>query len=110
MNIATIVGRLGRNPEEFNGGARLSVATNERKKDPERGWVKYPEWHRVVVFGKQAEFVVGYLEKGSIVAIRGSLHTNKWEDKAGIPRYTTEIIADSVESVRDSVRDGDESF
>jgi single-strand DNA-binding protein len=74
----------------------LSVATNERVKQGEE-WVDHTEWHRVVVFGKQAESCAKYLAKGSKVAVRGKVRSRKWTDAQNIERTSTEILADNVE-------------
>lgn len=100
MNYAHIVGNLGADPElrYTQGGTavcNLRIATNETKKDGDN-WVKFTEWHNVVVWGRQAENCEKFLEKGRTVAIRGRLQTREWE-KDGSTRYTTEIVADQVE-------------
>lgn len=99
VNKATILGRLGNDPDihttqSGNVIANISVATSEKWKDKQTGNMQErTEWHRVVFFRKLAEIVQQYLRKGSQVYIEGSLRTNKWQDKNGIDRYTTEIIA-----------------
>ena len=103
MNKAIIVGRLGRDPESRetrNGGqiVSLSVATNHRKKEGDE-WVEATEWHRVKCFGRTADNVARYLTKGSECAVEGRIQTEKWTDKDGRDRYTTEIIAERVEFV-----------
>ena len=96
MNQAIIIGNLGRDPEvkqtqTGNTVARLSVATTYKGKgEPET------EWHRVTVFGRQAEACQSYLQKGSKVAVTGRIRTQSYE-KDGIKRYSTEIVAMSVE-------------
>ena len=54
------------------------------------------EWHRVVYFGKLAEIVEKYLDKGSSVYIEGKLQTRKWQDKSGADRWTTEIVGNEL--------------
>jgi single-strand DNA-binding protein len=54
------------------------------------------EWHRVVYFGKLAEIVEKYLDKGSSVYIEGKLQTRKWQDKSGADRWTTEIVGSEL--------------
>lgn len=97
VNSATILGRLGADPDyrtsqAGNGVAQLSVATNERVKDGD-GWKETVEWHRVVAFGKTADNCNQYLRKGSQVYIEGKIQTRKWQDRDGVDRYTTEIVA-----------------
>jgi len=91
-----IAGALGKDPEvrysaSGTAVANLSVATSEKYKDEER-----TEWHRIVAFGKTAELAGKYLNKGSFAIFEGKLQTNKWQDKNGNDRYTTEIICQSV--------------
>lgn len=98
VNKVILVGRLGADPDirySANGMAiaRLSVATTERVPAGEGNWEDKTEWHRVVVFGKLAETCGNYLSKGRLVYLEGSLRTQQWEDKEGVKRYTTEIVA-----------------
>jgi single-strand DNA-binding protein len=70
----------------------MSLATDESyKRDGE--WVKQTEWHKAVVWGKQAEMVANYLSKGSMALVEGSLQNNKWQDNQGNNRVSTEIKA-----------------
>lgn len=97
LNKVELIGNLGADPELRylqNGGAvaNLNIATSESWKDKTTGEKKdKTEWHRVVIFGKLAEIAGEYLRKGSKVFIEGSLQTRKWQDQAGVDRYTTEI-------------------
>lgn len=99
VNKVIILGRMGNDPDirttqSGNVIANISVATAEKWKDKQTGNMQErTEWHRVVFFSKLAEIAQQYLRKGSQVYIEGSLRTNKWQDKNGIDRYTTEIIA-----------------
>lgn len=102
MNLVILTGRLGRDPESRTTQSgttvcTLSVATDEREKDRDGNWVKRPEWHRVVCFGKVAENVARYLEKGRQLSVQGRLRTNKWQDRDGVDRWTTEILAHHIE-------------
>jgi single-strand DNA-binding protein len=73
----------------------MSVATNHSiKQDGE--WKDQTEWHRIVVWGKMAEACAEYLSKGSQVFISGRLQTRSWDDKDGIKRWATEIVAQDV--------------
>lgn len=98
LNKVELIGNLGADPELRylqNGGAvaNLNIATSESWKDKTTGEKKEKtEWHRVVIFGKLAEIAGEYLRKGSKVFIEGSLQTRKWQDQAGVDRYTTEIV------------------
>ncbi|MGH1345698.1 MAG: single-stranded DNA-binding protein [Nannocystales bacterium] len=103
VNKAIIVGNLGRDPElrYTQGGSpvcQLSVATTRaytNKTTNDR--VEETEWHRIVVWGKQAEHCNNYLAKGRQVYVEGRIQTRNYEDKEGIKRYSTEIIADVVQ-------------
>ncbi|EFJ2475472.1 single-stranded DNA-binding protein [Escherichia coli] len=98
LNKVELIGNLGNDPEfrtlpNGNGVAQLSIATSETWKDKQTGEKKEKtEWHRVVIFGKLAEIASQYLRKGSKVFIEGALQTRKWQDQAGVERYTTEIV------------------
>lgn len=100
INKVTLIGNLGADPEvrQSSSGmsiANLRVATNERIKKGDE-WQDHTEWHRVVCFGRTAENVGKYLSKGRSIYVEGKLRTNKWQDKEGKDRYTTEIIADNI--------------
>ncbi|EPO3921738.1 single-stranded DNA-binding protein [Salmonella enterica subsp. houtenae serovar [1],40:z4,z23:-] len=98
VNEVTLVGYLGRDPEiryipEGGAVATLSLATAETWKDRTTGEQKEKtEWHRVVIFGKPAEIAEKYVRKGTLLYVRGKLHTRKWTDKDNIDRYSTEIV------------------
>ena len=78
--------------------AHLNIATNERWTDQQSGERKErTEWHRIVVWGKQAEILNEYLRKGRSVYVEGSLQTREWTDTEGNKRYTTEVRARSVQ-------------
>lgn len=104
VNKVILLGNLGANPElkmtanQFPV-CNLNIATGERKKDPAGNWVDHTEWHRVVVLGKTAENCAQYLSKGRQVYIEGKLQTRKWQDKEGKDRYTTEILANTVQFI-----------
>lgn len=103
VNKVIIVGNLGRDPETRympNGEAvtNIAVATTESWKDKNSGEKKeLTEWHRITFYRKLAEIAGQYLKKGSQVYIEGRLQTRKWTDKENVERYTTEIIADSMQ-------------
>lgn len=96
INKAIIVGNLGADPDlRFTAGgkavAELRVATSFGSGDNEK-----TEWHRVVVWEKSAEACGKYLKKGSKVYVEGRLQTRQYEDKDGVTKYTTEIVATEV--------------
>ena len=103
VNKVIIVGNLGRDPETRympNGDAvtNIAVATTESWKDKNSGEKKeLTEWHRITFYRKLAEIAGQYLKKGSQVYVEGRLQTRKWTDKEGVERYTTEIIADTMQ-------------
>ncbi|HJV53242.1 MAG TPA: single-stranded DNA-binding protein [Noviherbaspirillum sp.] len=103
VNKVIIVGNLGRDPETRympNGDAvtNVAVATTESWKDKNTGEKKeLTEWHRITFYRKLAEIAGQYLKKGSQVYVEGRLQTRKWTDKEGVERYTTEIIADTMQ-------------
>src|SRR5216110_1847067 len=103
VNKVILVGNLGRDPEtRYNpeGGAitNISVATTDTWKDKASGEKQErTEWHRVVFFSRLAEIAGEYLKKGSQVYVEGRLRTRKWQDKEGQDRYTTEIVADTMQ-------------
>jgi len=104
VNKAIIVGRLGADPAAKQVGQQtvvnMSVATTET-------WMKEgqkqekTEWHRIVVWGKIADFCAKYLHKGSQVYVEGRIETRSWEDSQGQKKYTTEIIAQMVQGLGD---------
>ncbi len=103
VNKVIIIGNLGADPEVryMPSGAAVTnirVATSEGWKDKQSGEMQErTEWHRIVFFNRLAEIASEYLRKGSKVYIEGSLRTNKWQDQSGAERYTTEIIANSMQ-------------
>lgn len=102
INKVIIIGRMGADPEvkTITGGntvARLSVATSENWKDKEGQKQERTEWHKVVVWGKLAELCGKYLAKGRQVYVEGRLQTRSWEDQQGQKKYTTEVVANTVQ-------------
>jgi single-strand DNA-binding protein len=102
VNKVILVGNLGRDPEmrylpSGDAVASFSVATTETWKDKNGQRQEQTEWHRISMFGKQAEVAGQYLKKGSSVYIEGRLQTRKWTDKEGHERQTTEVRADRMQ-------------
>ena len=103
INKVILIGNLGTDPEVRympQGGAvaNLTVATSESWTDKASNEKKeQTEWHRVVIYQRLAEIAGEYLRKGSKVYIEGKLKTRKWQDKDGVERYTTEIIANELQ-------------
>ncbi len=105
VNKVTLLGRLGTDPElryTPNGSAvcNFSLATSEYWTDKNSGQRnEKTEWHRIVVWGKQAELCNQYLSKGRQAYFEGKLQTRQWEDKDGNKRYTTEIVCNQVQFI-----------
>ncbi len=103
INKVILVGNLGADPETrytANGGAITSIriATSESWKDKQTGeQQERTEWHRVKFFGRLAEIAGEYLKKGRQVYVEGSLRTDKYTDKDGVERYSTDIIANEMQ-------------
>jgi single-strand DNA-binding protein len=103
VNKVILVGNLGADPETKylpSGDAvtNIRVATTDRWKDKTSGEMKEAtEWHRIAFFGRLAEIAGEYLKKGSQVYVEGRIRTRKWQDKEGQDRYSTEIVADTMQ-------------
>jgi single-strand DNA-binding protein len=113
VNKVILVGRLGRDPElrYTQGGqavANFTVATNEFWRDKDGEKQERTEWHRIVAWGKQAEFCGNYLTKGRQVYVEGRLQTREWEDKEGEKRRTTEIVANTIQAIGPGGRRGED--
>lgn len=102
VNKAIILGHLGRDPElRYTQGGQavcnLAIATSRRYTNSKTNEVvEETEWHRVVVWGKQAEHCNNYLVKGRQVYVEGRLRTSSYE-RDGVKQYSTEIVADTVQ-------------
>jgi len=102
LNRVLLIGNLGQDPEKrFTPSGQpvttFSIATTERWKDRANGQPQErTEWHRIVVWGQQAENCAQYLSKGRPVFVEGRLQTRQWEDKEGAKRTTTEVVAQRV--------------
>ena len=98
VNKVILLGRLGQDPDVKTTAAgasiaNISIATSESWKDKNTGEKKErTEWTRVVFFGKLAEIVGRYAKKGTQMYVEGQLRTQKWQDKDGADRYTTEVV------------------
>jgi single-strand DNA-binding protein len=103
LNKVMIIGNLGADPElrtttNGTGVCELRMATNESWFDKASNERKQRvEWHRVIVWGKSGENCAKYLSKGSKAFVEGRIQTREWNDKDGNKRYTTEIVANSVQ-------------
>ncbi|AEH45544.1 single-strand binding protein [Thermodesulfatator indicus DSM 15286] len=113
VNKVILIGRLGADPEirytaDGQPVATFRLATSERWTDKNGQRQERTEWHRVVAFGKLAEICGEYLSKGRQVYIEGRLQTRSYEDRDGIKRYVTEIVAQNMQMLgrRDEVSAG----
>jgi single-strand DNA-binding protein len=103
INKVILVGNLGNDPEvryttSGTAIASLSIATSESWTDKQSGEKQErTEWHRVKMFGRLAEIAGEYLKKGRQVYIEGSLRTDKYTDKSGVEKYSTDIIASEMQ-------------
>src|ERR1700727_2578951 len=100
VNKVMLVGRLGRDPEtRFTGAGQavcnFSLATDETYKDRKGERQKRTEWHKIVVWGKQAEIAQQYLKKGSLLFVEGPIQSREWQDKEGQKRTSFEIVANN---------------
>ncbi len=118
-NKVILIGRLGGNPElryipqTDRAVANFSLATNERIFNPTSNESDIrTEWHRVVSWGKLAEFSEKYLTKGKQILVEGRLKTEKWQDRDGNQRYTTKVHAQNITLLgrRDESPEGDRSY
>lgn len=102
VNKAILIGNLGSDPElkyTTSGTAvcNFNIATTEKWKDKDGNPQEKTEWHKIVLWRRQAEVAKEYLHKGSSVYIEGRIQTRNYEDKDGIKRYITEIIGDRMQ-------------
>src|SRR6267154_4965299 len=100
VNKAILVGRLGRDPEtRFTSGgqavANFTLATDETFKDRSGEKQKRTEWHRITVWGKQAEITQQYLTKGALLYLEGKIQTQTWDDHEGNKREAKNIVVSS---------------
>ena len=102
INKVMLLGRLGKDPElrftqSQTAVCTLSLATTEFKSSSTGEKQEFTEWHRVVVWGRQAENASKYLKKGRGVFVEGKIQTKTWDDAHGQKRYSTEIIAHNIQ-------------
>ena len=110
LNKCLIIGNLGRDPEmrytpSGQAVTQFTVAVNRYYKDQQGERQEETEWFRVVAWGQQAEFAAEYLRKGNKVFIEGRIQTRQWEGQDGQKRYTTELIANTLQSLERRQRD-----
>jgi len=100
-NKVILVGHVGAKPEVryTNTGAAVAnfnLATNEAWTDNDGNKQERTDWHRIVAWRQLAELCEQYVDKGSLLYVEGKLQTRNWEDKNGVKRFTTEVVADTL--------------
>jgi single-strand DNA-binding protein len=102
VNKAIIIGHVGKDPEVRSlpsGGsvANFSIATTEKWNDKQGKRQEQTEWHNCVAFGKLADIISQWVNKGALLYVEGRIKTEKWQDKTGADRYSTKIHADQIQ-------------
>ena len=105
INKVILIGNVGQDPEvrytgDANNGAKvatLRLATTERYRDRNGNIQEHTEWHSVVVWRNTADVVEKYVRKGTQLYVEGRIRTRSWDDQTGNKRYTTEILADTLQ-------------
>jgi single-strand DNA-binding protein len=102
LNKVMLIGRVGKDPEvrytkSGQAVADLSVATNDYWKDKQGNKQERTEWHRIVLWSGTAEFAQKYVKKGRLIFVEGRLQTREWTDNQSVKRYTTEVVANTVQ-------------
>ena len=105
INKVILIGNVGQDPEirytgDANNGAKVAtirLATTERYRDRNGNPQEHTEWHNVVVWRNQADVVEKYVKKGTQLYIEGRIRTRSWDDQSGNKRYTTDIVADTLQ-------------
>lgn len=100
-NRVQLIGRVGQDPEVKNldGGkkvATLSIATNDHYTNAKGERVEQTEWHKAVAWGKTAEIIEKFVQKGKEIALEGKLTNRTYDDANGIKRYVTEISVNEI--------------
>ena len=100
LNKVMLIGNMGRDPElrSTPSGTHVTtftMATNRKYKGKDGELQDETQWHNIVVWGNQAEFVANYLKKGSRIFVEGRLTHRSWEDQNGQKRYITEVVAEN---------------
>ena len=111
INKVILIGNLGSDPEvrytpSGKPVANFSIATTENWTNKDGGKEERTEWHRIVAWGRLGEICGDYLHKGKQVYIEGKLQTRSWEDREGNKRYTTEIIAQTMQMLGPKGKEG----
>ena len=101
VNKVLLVGRTGSDADvryttKGMAMATVSLATTEARKDEEGEFQDNTEWHRIIVFGKIAEFTENYVKKGALIYVEGRLQTRSWDDKEEKKHFMTEIVGEKL--------------
>ena len=101
LNKVMLIGRIGRDPEvrytkSGQAVANFSMATTDTWRDQQGGKQERTEWHKIVCWGKLADFAQNYLRKGKLIYLEGRLQTRDWTDQQNVKHYTTEVVANTV--------------
>jgi single-strand DNA-binding protein len=99
MNFVALVGRIGRNPDIKAKEGQTTIANFSVATDEYYGGETHTEWHRLVAFGKIAEYMGAYVSKGALLEITGRNQTREWTDKDGNKKQTTEVIVNTLKSL-----------
>lgn len=100
-NKVQLIGHVGQEPEikTFDGGrkvANITIATNDSYTNDKGEKVEQTEWHRVTAWGKLAEIIEKYVDKGKEIAVEGKLTHRSYDDKDGSKRYISEVVANDI--------------
>jgi single-strand DNA-binding protein len=111
INKVILIGNLGADPEvrytpSGKAVANFRIATTEQWKNKEGSNEERTEWHRIVAWGRLGEICGEYLHKGKQVYIEGKLQTRSWEDRDGNKRFTTEIVAQTMQMLGPAGKEG----
>jgi single-strand DNA-binding protein len=101
LNKVSLIGHLGKDPDlvrvnESTTVAKVSMATSESYRDKDGRLKTQTDWHSLIIWGKLAELAGAHMRKGTKLYAEGKLKSRKYTDKAGIVRYVTEVIVDSI--------------
>jgi single-strand DNA-binding protein len=101
LNKVMLIGRIGRDPEvrytkSGQAVANFSMATTDTWKDQQGGKQERTEWHKIVCWGKLADFAQNYLKKGKLIYVEGRMQTRDWTDQQNVKHYTTEVVANTI--------------
>lgn len=99
-NRVQLIGHVGQEPEVKTVNnkkvANITIATNDYYKNDKGEKIEQTEWHRITAWGKTAEIIEKFVTKGKEIAIEGKLTHRSYDDKDGVKRYVTEVLANEV--------------